>query len=280
MKILVSTAVLREHLDDPQWVILDCRYTLSDPDQGQEEYLIAHIPGAVYLHLERDLCGSIIKGVTGRHPLPMVAQAEEVYSRCGISRGVQAVVYDAAGGALAAARAWWMLRWLGHKSVTVLDGGWQKWKLEDRPVQAGEEYRPTAHFTSDPHLGINLSTPEVEAGLSSGEFLLFDSRSAERYRGENETIDPVAGHIPGAISAPYLDNLNPDGTFLSKQDLRVRFEALLGNIPLEKAVFYCGSGVTAAHNLLAMEYAGLGQARLYAGSWSEWITDPRRPVAK
>ena len=190
------------------------------------------------------------------------------------------MVYDAAGGALAAARAWWMLRWLGHKSVAVLDGGWQKWKLEYRPVQAGEENRPAAHFVSDLHLGINVSTPEVEAGISSGEFLLFDSRSAERYRGENETIDPVAGHIPGAISAPYLDNLNPDGTFLSKQDLRVRFEALLGNIPLEKAVFYCGSGVTAAHNLLAMEYAGLGQARLYAGSWSEWITDPRRPVAK
>jgi thiosulfate/3-mercaptopyruvate sulfurtransferase len=192
----------------------------------------------------------------------------------------QVVAYDDLGGALAAARVWWMLRWLGHKAVAVLDGGWQAWQKAGYPIRPGVETYSAQVFVPRPYPELIISTAQVEAMRQDAAYRVFDARSADRFRGENETIDPVAGHVPGAVSAPYAGNLKPDGSFRPAARLRERYQRLLGEVPVEQAVFYCGSGVTAAHDILAMVYAGLGEGRLYAGSWSEWITDPKRPVEK
>jgi thiosulfate/3-mercaptopyruvate sulfurtransferase len=277
---LLSTHDLGSHLAEPNWVVLDCRFYLADPQQGEREYLQTHIPGAVFVSLNRDLSSPAIAGKTGRHPLPAVDTAAETFSHLGISDGVQVVAYDDAGGAIAAARLWWMLRWLGHTEVAVLNGGWGLWQKEGRLVRSGVESNPRRTFVPRPRPNLQVNAAQVAGLAYDPNFRLFDSRSAERYRGESETIDPVAGHIPGAISAPYADNLQSDGRFRPKDSLRKRFKKLLGDTPAGNCVFYCGSGVTAVHNLLALEYAGLGEARLYPGSWSEWITDPSRPVAK
>jgi len=274
---LLSTHDLGNHLAEPYWVILDCRFYLADPQQGEREYLQTHIPGAAYVSLNRDLSSPAIAGKTGRHPLPVVETAVETFSRLGIGEGVQVVAYDDAGGAIAAARLWWMLRWLGHMEVAVLNGGWGLWQKEGRLVRSGVESTPRRTFVPKPRLDLQVSTAQVAGLAHNPNFRLFDSRSAERYWGENETVDPVAGHIPGAISAPYADNLQSDGRFRPKDSLRKRFKELAGATPAENVVFYCGSGVTAAHNILAMTHAGLGEPRLYVGSWSEWITDPSRP---
>jgi thiosulfate/3-mercaptopyruvate sulfurtransferase len=277
---LLSTHDLGNHLAEPNWVVLDCRFYLADPQQGEREYLQTHIPGAVFVSLNRDLSSPAIAGKTGRHPLPTVETAAETFSRLGISEGIQVVGYDNAGGAIAAARLWWMLRWLGHMEVAVLNGGWGLWHKEGRLVRSGAELNPRRTFAPKPRPNLQVSAAQVAGLAHNPNFRLFDSRSAERYRGENETVDPVAGHIPGAISAPYADNLQSDGRFRPKDSLRKRFKELLGATPAENGVFYCGSGVTAAHNILAMTHAGLGEPRLYAGSWSEWITDPSRPVER
>lgn len=277
---LLSTHDLGNHLAEPNWVVLDCRFYLADSQQGEHEYLETHIPGAVYVSLDRDLSGPVIVGKTGRHPLPTVENTVETFSRLGIDEGVQVVAYDNAGGAIAAARLWWMLRWLGHIKAAVLNGGWGLWEKEGRLVRSGAESNPRGAFNPKPRPDLQVSAAQV-AGLSHNpNFRLFDSRSADRYRGENETIDPIAGHIPGAISAPYADNLQSDGRFRPKDSLRKRFKELAGDTPAETCVFYCGSGVTAAHNILCMAHAGLGEAHLYPGSWSEWISDPSRPVEK
>jgi thiosulfate/3-mercaptopyruvate sulfurtransferase len=279
---LISAEVLRSHLGDPDWAIVDCRFTLGDPQRGRRDYLQAHIPGAVYAQLEEDLCSPHLPGVTGRHPLPPVDELARKFSEWGIGPGVQVVAYDdwpGASGAVAA-RLWWSLRWLGHQAVAVLDGGWNRWLQMSGPVNAGTETRPHRDFRPSPHPELIASVDEVDTLRSDPAYKLFDSRSADRYRGENETIDPVAGHIPGALNAPYAENVRPDGLFRPPDELRQRFSALLGETPAQNAVFYCGSGVTAAHNLLALAHAGLGNARLYLGSWSEWITDPSKPVEK
>jgi len=187
------------------------------------------------------------------------------------------VAYDDAGGAMAA-RLWWMLRWLGHEAVAVLDGGWPAWRSEGGAEQSGIETRPARTFSPNPQPHLLVEVDQVEQIRTDPAFHLIDSRGADRYRGENETIDPVAGHIPGAVSGPFAKNLDKEGRFQSQAALKARFQDLLGDASPESAVFYCGSGVTAAHNLLAMAHAGLGDGRLYAGSWSEWITDPTRPV--
>lgn len=277
---IISPTELANHLAEPGWVIVDCRFSLAEPEKAHEDYLHLHIPGAVYAHLDCDLSGTVVKGVTGRHPLPPVEQAAAAFSRLGIQAGVQVVAYDNAGGALAAARLWWMLRWLGHIESAVLNGGWQSWLAERRLVRAGEETNPPKNFQARLQPELLFSATEVGQLRLDPAYRVFDSRSAERYRGENETIDPVAGHIPGAVSAPYSLNLQPDGRFRSKENLQRRFARLTGEIPAERCIFYCGSGVTAAHNILALEYAGLGTAKLFAGSWSEWITDPNRPVER
>jgi thiosulfate/3-mercaptopyruvate sulfurtransferase len=277
---LLSTHELGNHLAEPNWVVVDCRYDITDPQQGERDYLQTHIPGAVYVHLNKDLSSPPIPGETGRHPLPSLEAAAETFSRLGIDEGVQVVAYDNAGGALAASRLWWMLRWLGHMQVAVLNGGWGLWRKEGRLVRSGAESNPRRTFIPKPRPVLQVSAAQVAELTHNPAFRLFDSRSAERYRGENETTDPIGGHIPGAISAPYVDNLQSDGRFRSKANLRKRFKKLTGDTPADNCVFYCGSGVTAAHNILAMTYAGLGEARLYVGSWSDWITDPSRPVDK
>ncbi|HEX9029154.1 MAG TPA: sulfurtransferase [Anaerolineales bacterium] len=277
---LISTDELAAHLNDPEWAIFDCRFSLLDMGRGLRDYSQAHIPGSVYAHLDADLSGPIIPGRTGRHPLPTVEAAANTFSAWGIDDGVQVVAYDDAGGALAAGRLWWMLHWLGHTAAAVLDGGWQAWLAEKRPVQGGLQTRRARIFIPRPRPELIVGASQVDAMRQDPAFRVFDARSAERYRGENETIDPVAGHIPGAVSAPYLDDLTPQGKYRSPEELRLIYQALLGSIPADHAAFYCGSGVTSIHNILAMQHAGLGEARLYAGSWSEWITDPDRPIER
>ena len=277
---LISVSELANHIHDPAFIIVDCRFALDDIYRGHKDYLHSHIPGAVYAHLNEDLSGQIVPGKTGRHPLPPVEIFVKKLSSWGIGAKVQVVAYDDKGGAMAAARLWWMLRWLGHDNVAVLDGGWQQWKKRGYPVTSGSETRKPAAFIPLVRDALVFSTRDVQDILHKVDMHLFDSRSVDRYRGENETIDPVAGHIPGAQSLPFMHNLDADGLFLSRQALRDRFQKLLGAITPERAIFYCGSGVTAAHNLLALAHAGMGDARLYAGSWSEWITNPDRPITR
>ena len=276
---LISAEQLAIHLADPDWAVVDCRFSLADTDRGRQDYLQSHIAGAVYAHLDNDLSGTIVPGQTGRHPLPQPDVLAERLGGWGIDPGVQVVAYDASGGGNAA-RLWWLLRWLGHDAVAVLDGGWQRWQQMGGRVRSGAESRPARRFVPRPRHDWVVTADEVEQLRADPDHLVVDSRTAERYRGEKEPIDPVAGRIPGAVCAPYFDNLEPAGFFRGSADLRQRFEALLAGRPPERAVFYCGSGVTAAHNLLALAHAGLGDGRLYAGSWSEWITDARRPIGR
>ena len=274
---LISTQKLADHLQDPAWAIIDCRFSLDDPGRGRRDYESAHIAGATYAHLDQDLSGSIIPGKTGRHPLPDVAKMADRLGHWGIGPGVQVVAYDDAGGAIAA-RLWWLLIWLGHDAVAVLNGGWPQWMRDSRETGSGIESRPSQVFI--PQERADMWVQEVESIRQDPDGRLIDSRTLDRYHGQNETIDPVAGHIPGAVCLPYPGNLDDNGLFLSKDQLRTRFQMILDATPPEAAVFYCGSGVTSAHNLLAMAHAGLGFGRLYVGSWSEWIADPQRPVAR
>lgn len=277
--MLITSKELAAHLDDPDGLVVDCRFNLSKPDEKQGFYLQAHIPGAIYAHLDHDLAGPIIPGVTGRHPLPSPEEAARRFGQMGIGPSVQVVAYDDAGGALAAVRLWWMLRWLGHMDVAILDGGWQKWLEEDYPTRGGKEQRPARAFTGTPHPDMMVTSEDVEGLRLDPAYRLIDVRTPERYRGEVEPIDPVAGHIPGAYNAPYLENLNTEGVFHSPQDLRAYYQVLVGDTPAERVIFYCGSGVTSIQSILAMKHAGMGEARLYLGSWSEWIAPRTRPVA-
>jgi len=276
---LIRADELAQHLFDPDWIIVDCRFSLANLERGRLNYLKAHIPGAIYAHLDEDLSAPIIPGKTGRHPLPSAEEAARRFGQMGVGPGMQVVAYDDLGGALAAVRLWWMLRWLGHDAVAVLDGGWKRWVKEGRPVTGGSETRPSRTFPFKERKELSFTTEEVDALRRKPDYRVFDARAYERYLGQNETIDPVAGHIPGAYSASYAENLIADGDFRPPEELRQHYESLLGGIAAEKAIFYCGSGVTSIHNILAMQYAGMGEARLYAGSWSEWITDRSRPVA-
>lgn len=276
---IISTHELAQHLDNPTWLVVDCRFALTAKEQGQQNYLASHIKGALYAHLERDLSNTIIPGVTGRHPWPEVDQAARFFSSIGIDENIQVVAYDDLGGSLAAVRLWWMLRWLGHEAAAVLDGGWQKWVKEELPVQTEIRKAVARAFVAKPRPQLIASMEEVNRMRLDPAYRVFDARTAERYRGENEFIDPIAGHIPGAISAPYIHNLAADNTFRPVKELHKLYQEYLGDIPAERAVFYCGSGVTSIHNALAMLHAGLGEARIYAGSWSEWITDPGNPIA-
>jgi thiosulfate/3-mercaptopyruvate sulfurtransferase len=275
---LLTTAELAAHLTNPRWAIVDCRFDLAQPDWGEAQYRANHIPGAVYAHLDRDLSGPKT-GRNGRHPLPDVNQFKLRAGRWGIDSQTQVVAYDRNNG-MWASRLWWLLKYLGHEAVAVLDGGFAKWTREARPVRAGDEGRPPAAFTGEPREAMRLTAEAVEQLRANPDYRLIDSRAPERYRGDVEPIDPVAGHIPGAVNHFNLSNVNPDGTFLAPEVLREKFAALLGDAPPANAVAYCGSGVAAAHNILALELAGLTGARLYAGSWSEWCSDPARPVAK
>lgn len=275
---LVSTDALAAHLPDPDLLVVDCCFKLDDAGWGERRYTESHIPGAVYASLDRDLSGQKT-GTNGRHPLPPPAELAPTFGRLGISDLVQVVAYDLDNG-MYAARLWWMLRWLGHAEVAVLDGGFAKWLAEGRPTTSGAERRPPREFTGAPRAEMTAGPNDVAARIGRKDSRLVDARSPERYRGESETLDKAAGHIPGAANHFFQWNLNDRGTFRTRDELRARFEETLGGIPPERIICYCGSGVTACHNLLTMEHAGFPGAKLYAGSWSEWSSDPARPIEK
>ena len=273
MNPLVSTEQLAAHSG---WRIFDCRHDLAKPDWGAGEYATAHIPGALFAHLDRDLSAPKT-GKNGRHPLPDPATFGAWLGKQGLKPGDTVICYDQGSGALAA-RLWWMLRWIGHDSVAVLDGGLAKWRKENRPTTAEvPQFAPTT-YPVKPRTGMAVDVGYVQSNL--GRALLVDARSPQRYRGESEPIDPVAGHIPGALNRSNSDNLSPAGVFKQPEELKKDFLAILGDRPASEVVNYCGSGVSATHNALAMELAGLTGSRLYAGSWSEWIADPSRPQEK
>ncbi len=271
---LVSCKTLAQHIDNPQWAIFDCRFSLSDVNAGTNAYFQAHIPNARYVHLDNDL-SSPVNEYSGRHPLPDFDLLSEKLGLWGLSNKMQAVVYDDAGGAIAG-RMWWLLRCLGHSNVALLDGGITKWQSENRrltttlPDFNRKIYRPYPDRT------MWLSVEQLQSALEQQTIKLIDARTPERYLGEHEPIDPVAGHIPGALNRPFQLNLDSHALFLNSNILRKQFTQLLGDTSAEQTVHMCGSGVTACHNLLAMEIAGLSGSRLYAGSWSEWIKDRTR----
>jgi thiosulfate/3-mercaptopyruvate sulfurtransferase len=276
-RYLVDPATLHARLGDPDWVVFDCRFALADPAWGRDQYDRDHIPGARYAHLDEDL-SSPIGPDTGRHPLPNPASLCEKLGGWGVGNHTQVVVYDDAGGAFAV-RLWWLLRWLGHPKAAVLDGGLGAWLARGGRLTSEIPSITPRTFSGLADRSLWLSTTAIEESLGTGAFQLVDARAAERFRGEIEPIDPVAGHIPGAVNLPCAGNLATDGTFLPPSVLRRRFTAALGDFAPERMVHSCGSGVNACHNLLAMEIAGLHGSRIYAGSWSEWIRSPLRPVA-
>lgn len=272
---LISPDQLSSRLGQPGWAIFDCRFDLADTEKGERAYRAGHIPGAVYAHLDRHLSGPITPA-SGRHPLP----DSEVFQRWlggqGISNSSQVVAYDDSGGSMAV-RLWWLLRWLGHYRVAVLDGGWPGWIAAGLPVTRQIVAPRHATFSGVPDTSMVVTTQSLlaaDAGLQ-----LVDMRTAERFRAEQEPIDPVAGHIPGAVNLPLQRHLRPDGRFLPPAELLELYRPLTRDRQPEELVFMCGSGVTACHGILAMAVAGLPGARVYAGSWSEWIRDPARPVA-
>jgi thiosulfate/3-mercaptopyruvate sulfurtransferase len=276
-RTLIQVDELGRHLDDPAWVILDCRHELMDPQAGAEAYARSHIPGARFAHSDRDLAGPRT-GRNGRHPLPDPAAFMAWLGANGVDAARQVVAYDYAGGA-SAARLWWMLRWLGHEAVAVLDGGWEAWLKAGAPVSREALSIQPAAFSGKPR-PVWVDVDYVQAHLGDDSTVIIDARSPERYRGETEPIDPVAGHIPGALNRLYKDNLDPDGRFKPPEELRAAFASLLQGRSAEQVVHQCGSGVSACHNILAMEIAGLTGSRLYPGSWSEWCADPARPIAR
>ena len=276
---LISTEELAPHVGDPDWALIDCRFKLDNPAAGRELYRECHIPGAVYAHLDEDLSSPIIPGQTGRHPLPTIENFVETLSRWGIDERTQVVAYDDNSGVYGG-RLWWMLRWLGHFNVAVLDGDFRAWQREGRPTTSGEESRTRCRFLPYPQEHMQVDEAYLLANIERGEYQLFDVRDEARFRGEVAGMDPVAGHIPGAKSAHYGHNLTADGKFKSPAELRARYEGLLDGKKPEETIFYCGSGVSLHHDLLALEHAGFGPgARVYIGSWSGWIADPSRPVA-
>jgi thiosulfate/3-mercaptopyruvate sulfurtransferase len=275
---LISTAELAGHLDDPRFIVVDMRHDLAQPDAwGETQYRAGHLPGARFVHLDRDLSAPKT-GSNGRHPLPSPEAAAATFGRLGIGAASQVVAYDQQQG-MYAARLWWMLRWLGHDAVAVLDGGFDKWRREGRPVTTDAPHlEPTAF--SIRRVAPTVDAPVVLASLPEHSLVIVDARSPERFRGEVEPMDPVAGRIPGSINRPASQNLTAAFTFKLAPQLRADFERLLKGAPPDRIVHSCGSGVTACHNVLAMEIAGFPATRLYPGSWSEWCADPSRPIAR
>ena len=273
-KTLIDMPTLAANLGHPDWALFDCRFNLFKPEAGQMAYDEGHIPGARFADLDKDLSGPVTP-TSGRHPLPKPDELAERLSAWGVDRMVQVVVYDANDGGLAS-RLWWLLRWLGHEAVAVLDGGYRAWTESAGAVTTAQPGRASRQFTAE--LKRDLAVP-IESLLSGSHGPLVDARTAERFRGEAEPIDPVAGHIPGALNLPLQGNLDGRGRYLPASELHQRYVEALGTAEAEEVIHYCGSGVSACHNVLAMEHAGLHGSRLYVGSWSEWIRDPARPIA-
>jgi thiosulfate/3-mercaptopyruvate sulfurtransferase len=275
---LIDTKTLASRLLDPAVAIVDCRFDLKDPASGEREYAARHIPGASYASLDADMSGEKT-GRNGRHPLPDPDALVRTFSRLGIDGSTQVVAYDQDTG-IYASRLWWLLRWLGHDAVAVLDGGFAKWLHEDLPTRSGVERRAPRPFAGTPRPGWVVNVDEVARASQEGGLQLVDARAPERFRGENETIDKVGGHIPGARNHFSKWNLTDENTFQPSSEIRDRIRESIGDVSADRVISYCGSGVTACHNLLAFEHAGLRGARLFVGSWSEWSSDPARPIER
>jgi thiosulfate/3-mercaptopyruvate sulfurtransferase len=274
---LVDVATLATHLHDPNWLVVDCRFDLANPDAGEAAFGQGHIPGAVYAHLDRDLAAPIT-AITGRHPLPHPQHFARTLSRWGVTADTQVVAYDA-DNSMYAARLWWMLRWLGHNAIAVLDGGFKAWLAAGMNTSNENVTRASSQFVARADRSMWVDASEVARASKDSSWRVLDARAPERYRGIVEPIDSVAGHVPGARNHPFAQNLASDGRFASPAELRAQFEASRGGVPAARTIAMCGSGVTACHLLLALEIAGERGAKLYSGSWSEWIRDPSRPVA-
>ena len=276
---LISPQALNERQSQPGLVILDCRFALEDPDYGLRSYAEGHIEGAQFADLERDLSGPVTKGVTGRHPLPDPDELIERLRGWGINNDSDVVLYDDGPGAFSA-RAWWLLAWLGKRDgVFVLDGGLKAWHAAGFPLNLDSVRLPRGHFDGVPDNQLLIKAQALQKRLNDPALTLIDARALPRFRGEVEPIDPVAGHIPGAQCAAFGENLDSSGRFLPVEQLKQRFAEKLGDRSPDELVAYCGSGVTACHNLFALALAGYPLGKLYAGSWSEWINDPQRGVA-
>ncbi len=276
-RTIVSARDLQASLADPDLVIFDCRHELMNPEAGARAYAQSHLPGARFAHSETHLAGPKT-GCNGRHPLPDPQVFMSWLGRNGVDAGKQVVAYDFAAGS-SAARLWWMLRWVGHERVAVLDGGWEDWVKASLPTTAEHPRIRATTLTGEPR-PISVDVGFVSSHLGDPSVVVLDARTPERFQGLTEPIDPVAGHIPGARNRLFKDNLTADGRFRPPQELRQAFMDVLGTAKPEQVVHQCGSGVSACSNLLAMEIAGLRGSRLYPGSWSEWVADPSRPVAK
>jgi thiosulfate/3-mercaptopyruvate sulfurtransferase len=274
---LIAAEALAQRLGEPGLRLFDCRFDLADPASGERDYRVSHLPGAVYVHLDRDLSGPV-SATTGRHPLPAPTEFEARLRAWGLGAGTIAVAYDA-GNSMYAARLWWMLRWLGHERSLVLDGGFARWRALGLPVDQAVTAATPGDFAAHARTDLAVDAATVLAVAADTGCRLLDARSPERFRGEVEPLDAVAGHVPGALNHPLTESLAADGRLRTPEELRRSFEATLGGVPASHVVAMCGSGVTACHLLLALEQAGLAGARLYPGSWSEWIRDPSRPVA-
>jgi thiosulfate/3-mercaptopyruvate sulfurtransferase len=282
-RTLIEPQALLARLGDPDWAIIDCRFDLARPAWGASAWAAGHIPTALYAELDGDLALAPGPG-TGRHPLPEIEALTATFGRLGIDEQVQVIAYDQGAG-MFAARLWWLLRWLGHEQVAVLNGGFAAWERAGLPVTSTKTPRAARTFSVRAAAALPVSSAQVadlvaQGVFQRGEMHLIDARAADRFAGENETLDPIAGHVPGARNHPYAHNLAPDGRFLEPRELRQRWERTLSGQPAARVIAMCGSGVTACHNLLALEVAGLPGARLYAGSWSEWIGDPSRAIAR
>ncbi|MFT0534136.1 sulfurtransferase [Castellaniella hirudinis] len=283
--LLIQAEALRDRLNRPGCLVFDVRHDLFDHLAGRRAYEAGHIPGALYLDHETQLCAART-GRNGRHPLPDRAEFAALLRAQGLTARSDVVVYDAGNG-MFAAHLWWMLRWLGHESVAVLDGGWAAWQAAGGAVETGTRTASVSEaqaiqslvLTGQPSMPM-VDARAVLANLDDPRFTVLDARGAERFRGDVEPIDPVGGHIPGALNRPFAQNVQPDGRFKPAAQLRAEFEALLGTRLDRGIVHQCGSGITACHNLLAMELAGLRGSALYPGSWSEWCSDPEHPVAR
>lgn len=260
-----------------EWVIVDCRYHLLQPDWGYQQYVENHLSSARFVHLDNDLSAPKT-GSNGRHPLASPEQLIKVFQHLGINQDSRVVAYDDMGGCFAS-RLWWSLKWLGFDNVAVLNGGLQSWlKIGGTLTSILPQVTP-GNFIGQPQEQWVVKVDDIETNLASKEYLIIDARANDRYRGENETIDPVAGHIPGAINRPFVNNLDKDGLFKTATEINNELTTLLSNHPQQPIIHQCGSGVSACHNWLAMSYAGLDRTlRLYPGSWSEWVSDPARPI--
>ncbi len=274
---LISANELSGHIKDPNWIVFDCRFTLAETGAGRAAYLQSHLPGAIYVHLDDDM-SSPITASTGRHPLPDVTAFSEKLSVWGVDASKQVIVYDDAFGAIAG-RMWWLLRWLGHTRVAVLDGGLPTWQRENYPMQSVLPSLSPAAFFPNVNNELLVDVEFVESRMSNDNFVIVDARAEERFSGDAEPLDNVAGHIPGALNMPFDDNLAISSLFETQEVLTQLYKDVIKQVDYENVIHMCGSGVTACHNILAMEYAGMRGSKLYAGSWSEWITDPKKPVA-